>query len=286
MYGIPTMAERERDRYCYSVPDRIARLAGLLHEAIRIAEIGRHDVVLRQLREARASLQGPSGPIQVDLLAGRVLDRGVPVAFSPAELAVVIALALNNRGTSRELLAEDLYPHADPVDAANTLRVNVHRVRHRIGSKDLIRYDAGRYVLGDAVDVELVRFEGELRHIPLDRPLTTEQVAALGLVRHRVLAGRPEFVLAWPWFDEAERRLRELGRDLTLILARDALRKKCNERAIDLAMELVHEDPLDEVSSEFALRALLDTGNRTAAGLEYHRYAFAAGADKRHFAQL
>ena len=80
-------------------------------------------------------------------------------------------------------------------------------------------------------------------------------------------------MLEWPWFDDVERRLRDLGHDLTLVLARDALRQERYERAIDLALELVREDPLDEVAAEVAIRAFLLAGNRTAAVLEYRRYA-------------
>gem|GEM_PF-2088267 len=257
----------------------IERLTELLRDAILIAETSRKDAVLRHLRGARISLQESNPahvPIRVDLLSGRVLKDDVPVAFSRAEAAVVMALALNERGVPRELLAEDLFPNADPVAAGNALKVNVHRARRRIGSKHVIRYDAGRYVLGDGVDVELRRFQAELRHLRLDELLSAEQHDRLTRVRRRIVAGRPEYMLEWPWFDEAERRLRELGRDLTLILARDALRKEQYESAIDLAMELVHEDPLDEISSEFATRACHDAGNRTGATLEFQRYAFVA----------
>ena len=58
-------------------------------------------------------------------------------------------------------------------------------------------------------------------------------------------------------------------------MARDALQQERYERAIDLAMELVREDPLDEVAAEVAIRAFLLAGNRTAAVLEYRRYASA-----------
>ncbi|MEA2663930.1 MAG: Bacterial transcriptional activator domain [Candidatus Eremiobacteraeota bacterium] len=252
------------------------RLAQLLHDAILIAETAREEAVLRHLRGARLSLHESTQadvPVRVDLLSGRVFACGLPVALSRTELAVVIALALNERGLPRELLAEDLHPGFDSTAAAKALKVTVHRARRRIGSADAIYYAGGRYALGKSVDVELPRLETELRHLRFEDTVTTEQRERLERLRQRVLDGRPSFVLEWPWFDETEQRLRELGRELALVLARDALRQERYERAIDLALELVREDPLDEVSAEFAIRAFLLAGNRTAAVLEYRRYA-------------
>lgn len=254
---------------------RTERLAELLQDAIVIAENSRHLAVLRHLRGARLSLyeaQQTSVAVRVDLLSGRVFARGIPVPLSPAELAVVIALALNERGVPREILAEDLYPATAGDAAGNSLKVNVHRVRRRIGFAQVIRYNAGRYMLGECVDVELPRLEAELRRLRLEELLTTEQRDHLECLRQRVLDGRPAFVLEWPWFDDVERRLRDLGNELTLTLARDALGHKRYERAIDLALELVREDPLDEVAAELAIRAFLLAGDRTAAVLEYRRY--------------
>src|ERR1700681_1173308 len=235
--------------------ERTERLSQLLHDAILIAESSRERAVLRHLRGARLSLQDSAEadvPVRVDLLSGRVFARGVPIPLSRSELAVVIALSLTERGAQREILAEDLYPGTDPAAASNTLKVNVHRVRRRIGSADVIRYASGRYILGEAVDVELPRLEVELRHLQLEGALTLERRDRLERLRQRVLDGRPAFVLEWPWFDEVEQRLRELGRTITLVLARDALCLGRYERAIDLAMEIVREDPLDEVAAEIA----------------------------------
>lgn len=276
-YGISTIAKRRAAAYrtCEMI-ERTERLAQLLHDAILIAERSRERVVLSHLRGARLSLHDSvqtNVPIRVDLLSGRVFARGVPVPLSRAELAVVIALAINERGVPRETLAEDLYPDTELFSAANTLKVNVHRVRRRIDSPDVIQYVAGRYGLGECVDVELPRVEAELRHLRIQELLTAEQRDRLERLRQRVLDGRPAFVLEWPWFDGVERRLNDIGHDLTLVLARDALRQERYERAIDLALELVHEDPLDEVAAEVAIRAFLLAGNRTAAVLEYRRYA-------------
>lgn len=257
--------------------ERTERLAQLLHDAILIAESSRERTVLGYLRGARLSLQegADAASVRVDLLSGRVFAGGVPVALSRAELAVMLALSVNERGASREILVEDLYPGTARDAAANTLKVNVHRVRRRVGSPDVIRYVGGRYALGERVDVELPRLEAEVRRAQLEGSLAPERADRFERLRQRVLDGRPEFVLEWPWFDEIERRLRELGREITLLLAREALRRDSYERAIDLATELVRDDRLDEAAAEIAIRGFLLAGNRTAAVLEYRRYASA-----------
>ncbi len=80
-------------------------------------------------------------------------------------------------------------------------------------------------------------------------------------------------MLEWPWFDETEQHLRQLGHDVTVLLARDALRRDHYERTIELASEIAREDPMDEAAAEIAIKAFLLAGNRTAAVLEYRRYA-------------
>ncbi|HTD34378.1 MAG TPA: hypothetical protein VK665_11995, partial [Candidatus Elarobacter sp.] len=189
--------------------ERTERLAELLHDAILIAERSRDNALLRHLHDARLSLSDAAhdASVRVDLLSGRVFAGGAPVALSRAELAVMIALALHERGVPRELLAEDLYPDADPAAAGSTLKVNVHRVRRRIGSRGVIEYHGGRYRLGDEVDVELPRIEAEVRRAHLDSAWSDELRERLERLRQRILDGRPAFLVEWPWFDEAERRL-------------------------------------------------------------------------------
>src|ERR1700736_3191853 len=257
---------------------RTERLAQLLQDAMLIAEQSRDRALLRHLRGARISLHDftqPDIPVRVDLLSGRIFSRGLPVPLSRSELSVMIAISLHERGVSREMLAEDLYPGADVLAASNILKVNVHRVRRRLGAADVIRYSGGRYALGDTVDVELPRLEAELRRLVVDETLSNERCDRLENLRQRILDGRSAFVLEWAWFEDVERRLRDLGHEITLVLARDALRKEYYERAIELATELVHDDPLDEIAAEIAIRAFLFAGNRTAAALEYRRYASA-----------
>jgi DNA-binding SARP family transcriptional activator len=270
---MPTAA---RPGYASPVLDYSDRLSELLGDAILLAEASRDESVLRHLCGAQVSLRESrcaDVPIRIDLLSGRVFAHGVPVPLSRAELALTLALALNARDMPRDVLADTLYPDADPVAAVNAVKVNVHRVRRRLSTRDVICQHDSRYALGPAVDVDLPRLEREVRMLRFEHQLTSSVRNRLEDVRRRVRAGRPGFMLEWNWFDDAERRLRAFTRDLTALLARDALNAEQYQVALDLATELTHDDPLDETGPETAIRAFLLAGNHAAAVLEYRRYA-------------
>ena len=250
-------------------------LADLLRDAIRLAEESSGDAVLRQLRGARMALDDAAscGPLQVDLFATRVLLRGLPIGLSRSEIAVVFALCLKEHGFSRDELAELLYPGMEYECAANRVKVNIHRARRRIGMTDAICFAAGRYVLGDNTHPELPQLEAQARMLRMHGIPDDVTRARLERTRQRALQVRPPFVLQWAWFESLERRIQDLGHDIGVILARDALNRNRYERAIEIAAELTQEDPLDEAGAELAIRGFLLAGDRAAAVLAYRRYA-------------
>jgi DNA-binding SARP family transcriptional activator len=254
---------------------RIEQLDDLLQDAIVVAEVSQHEV-LRHLIEARSVLRSngrQQRPLRVEVVSARVFAHGVPVAVPRSELALILALAIRRRDLNREALIEDLYPNLDDHRAYNTLKVTVHRVRRRLGTDEAIRYESRTLSLGDNVDVDLPRLEQEMTRVRLEVELCREQRDYLERVRRRIVNGRPSFCLEWPWFEETERRLNDVARDIAALLASDALRNGHHQRAIDLALELARDDPSDEIAAEIAIRAFLLAGNRTAATLEYRRYS-------------
>lgn len=276
-YVISTILERARACHDRAMIERVERLEQLLHDAILLAENIAENPVARHLRCARLSLgemRGTHDGVTVDILSGRVLAAGVPVALSRSELALVLALAVHGRsGASRELLADDLYP-GSPLEAAfRSMKVTVHRVRRRIGSHDVLRCLDGGLMLGERVTVELPHIERDVHAALTTDGIDSEQRDRFEHLRQRMLDGRPAFLLDWPWFDECEARVRELGEKISLVLARDALKREQYQRAVDYATDLLHTDPLNESAAEIAIRAFLLAGDRTAAVLEYHRYA-------------
>jgi DNA-binding SARP family transcriptional activator len=259
------------------VIDRHERLAVLLEDAVAIAEESNEPALLAYLAAARRAVgewAEANRPVTVDLLAGRLTLAGAPLRLTQGEFALVAALALNGRGIGREVLAEDLYPGVSPRRAMNALKVYVYRVRRRVGHSNVIRSGGGRYALGNSVDVELFRLESKVRRLRLDDDaLSTDTRDGLDRLQRRLSDGRPQFMLDCEWFAETERRICELTRDVTLVLARDALRRGDPGRALALAGDLSHEDPLDEAAPEITIRACLSAGNHLAARCEYERYA-------------
>jgi DNA-binding SARP family transcriptional activator len=210
--------------------------------------------------------------IRIDLLSGSVSVAGHNVHLARAEVAVLFALAADDRPLARDVLAEKLYPDADGDLAVNAVKVNVFRARHRLQRPDAIRYADGRYSLGWSVDVDFSRLEAMVRrqHAGV---LTVPERQVLERIRERARNGRPNFVLTWRWFETVERRVRDLLHDATIILAEDALLQQRHPDAIEFASELILDDPLDETAAEVLVRASVQRGDRTGAALFYKRYA-------------
>jgi DNA-binding SARP family transcriptional activator len=233
------------------------------------------DTVMRHGRQHPRRSDNPAlspAELEVDLLGGRLLKRGVPVHVPPAALAVVIALAVKDRSVARDDLADELYPGADPAAAAGRLKVNVHRVKRYVETADIICNDAGRYSLGWCVHVGFRRMEAFVRPLSNEHGLTAEARSSLVEIRRRLRSGRPQFMLAWPWFDDMERRLCDLEYEATVLLGEDALRDGRYDDAVALADEMLRADPLDEIASEMAVRAAVLCRNDVGAALHYRRY--------------
>jgi hypothetical protein len=197
-------------RYARDMLERREGLARLLHDAIVAAEAAPMDgEVLVHLRSAWTSLrpQVPCFGVRVDALSGAAFSGGQRIELSPSETACVVALALTGRSALREVIAERLYPDADPANAANALKVVVHRVRRRVGRADAIRYMCGRYSLATWVHVDLPLEMPACRY-GARQPLPDTERVRLESLRGRLAAGRPEFALYWGWFDDTERRMR------------------------------------------------------------------------------
>lgn len=204
-------------------------------------------------------------------------DRG-PVRCAPSELAIVLALAIRGRSADRDALADALYPDADPFDARNALKVGVHRARKRIGSADAIRYERRRYALASWVVVDLP-WKAALPAVSAGVSLLEAERERLALLYGRLAGGRPGYVQGWEWFAGTERRLRELERDVAMILARDAVRREDVDYASQLVEEMFRADPLDEGATEIRMALYAQAGDRSGLAAYYRHYEKRAQAD-------
>jgi DNA-binding SARP family transcriptional activator len=249
--------------------ERAERLSELLQEALAIAKHARPPGLLRLFIEARKLVRYSMvrhSPFRVDVLTGRFYAHGLPVEMTWYEFGLVAALSLAKDGVPRTALAKQLFPDYDETTAAHMIKLQVQRVRRRAGAADIVYFDGPRLRLSPAVDVELPRIAAVISGL---RPETDQLPEAerwrLERIRLRLSEGRPEFMLAWEWFSDTERHLRDLTRTLTVFLAREALRFDHFERAIALADALIREDPLDEYSAEIVIRAFTLASSRVAA---------------------
>jgi DNA-binding SARP family transcriptional activator len=140
-----------------------------------------------------------------------------------------------------------------------------------MGRADVIRYVYGRYTLAPWVRVDLPLEMPACRY-DARQPLPDAERVRLESLRQRLAAGRPDFALSWAWFDDTERRLRDLEREVSIALARDALRSGRYTTAIELAHELLRDDPLDESAADVILRSFVEDGDRMQATTFYRRY--------------
>ena len=188
---------------------------------------------------------------------------------SPALLAVVCALAAHPRGLAQDSLSELLRPEVEN-DPRRALRVYVHRLRRRIGLRDVVRFANGRYVLGPMVDVDFQDVEADIRRARR-AVLSEEDRCRLESYATRFSYGRPPCVARWDWFEPIEEHMRRLARDVDVILARDALLAGNVDRALTLAHRLSVDDPLDEDAQEIAIRAS-PGGGSCRCDFQYRRY--------------
>ena len=223
--------------------------------------------MLRHGRQKRAGEDATScaatAAVSVDLLTGVVLVRGVRALWRRLSLSVVLALATRDRPVLRDELAEDPFPGAS--HGANTLKVNVHRVRRRLGIAEAIRNEVGRYALGWCVDVDLPRVAARVRAMRRDGFQCSQGREYLLAIRRRLAPGRPACTRTWSWFEPTERLLSKLWYEVTMMLAQAALRDCRYDDVLKFTTEVLAEDPLDEMATEIAIRASVLCDDRIGA---------------------
>jgi DNA-binding SARP family transcriptional activator len=251
----------------------LSHLLHLIDEAARAADTVADTALgdaLDDAREAALRAFTDAPEVFVDLLACRVYARRRIVPISRTELQLLCLLALHPRGLAPESLADVLHPDITSSERG-VVRVDVHRLRRRLGVSNAVEYHDGRYVLGPVVSVDLPRVEATVRRMR-SATLDDGDRALLEGYADRFTEGRPPCTREWPWFEPVDVHLQRLGRDIDVILAQDALQQGNVNRTLTLAHRLNIEDPLDETAREIAIRALLQIGDRAAAIFEYRRY--------------
>jgi DNA-binding SARP family transcriptional activator len=216
--------------------------------------------------------------VVVEVAAGRVKRDGAIVPLQRREAELAVALAIQPRATSCAFLTDLLFPDRDCGDT-NVLKVYVYRLRRRI-APGFVQYADGGYRLGDGVAVDVAQARAAVEHVTRsDRALErTERERMLRLARD-LRAAAPAVLLKCGWYDSVDRLVRRLGRNLALLIARNALEHGKLREALLVAEEITYADACDEEAWELLIRAQLLLQRRGAA-LQSFRYYETALAEE------
>jgi DNA-binding SARP family transcriptional activator len=215
-------------------------------------------------------------PLLVHFAGSRITRDGQAVAVSTVEFALILFLAAARRPVSRTTIQDSLWPDSD--EAANGLKVYVHRVRKKLGVDCIARSGDG-YVVGPHVSLDLVRAEESLR---------SAHEKSKGDLRLQLRAIVTEFdttadsrLQRYDWYESLSRRADELTRAAALHLARThydtgAVEFSCLQARFE-------RDPTDEDVCETLIESLLIMNRAPAARRLVERFRLAAERDGDEF---
>lgn len=212
--------------------------------------------------------------IVVEVAAGRVRRDGAVVPLQCREAELAVALALQERAVPAAFLSELLFPDRDP-GGTNIVKVYVYRLRQRVGP-GFVLYADGGYRLSDDVAVDVVQGRAAVARLTRsDGPLDACERDRLLRLARRLRADAPTPLLQCSWYEAVERVARRLGRNLALLIARNAVEHGQPRDALLIAEELTYADACDEEAWELLIRAQLLL-ERRAGALQSFRFYEAA----------
>ena len=219
------------------------------------------------------------GGIIVELVTGRVVRDGQPIALAEREHALLAAVAMRAEPMSRDRLTDLLWPDLNESAARNAFHVCLHRLKARLGDDNVIVRTREGYRLGSDVRVDLWEIDRTLGVLRTDGARDERQVAGLRELYDRLRATRPPKFESWEWFEQTERHLRELRCEVSQALAKHALAEHRTQDALALCHEMIAYDPCDEPAREIAIRAYLESGDRAAALRHFRQYRAVLSAE-------
>jgi DNA-binding SARP family transcriptional activator/tetratricopeptide (TPR) repeat protein len=227
--------------------------------AMSVSDIVALVFTLKASEPAEAAVVADSiGVAEIRLASGTVVRDGTVVALAPRERDLVHALLGPERAT-RERLIDALWPDRAPADAANALRVTLHRLRAKLGPGQTVERMGEAFRLDPSVRVDLIRVERALRR----REAGDLDVLAAFVDDVRRSSALPP--AERPWSGAIELRLGRATQSAALRLAESYLIAGEPARALDYAAWLCELEPFDEEAIVLAVRAWRAAGDATAA---------------------
>jgi DNA-binding SARP family transcriptional activator len=206
-----------------------------------------------------------AAPAVLDLLGGfRLAVAGGEVPLRAVQQRVVAVMALRGR-MSRSRLAGTLWPEADEQHALARLRTAIWRVNR--DAPNVVAAAAGQVALHDEVDVDVHRLAGAARSaLHGDVPD----------LDHRLLDGSGgELLPDWDdeWLVEERERLHQLRLHTLQVLAEGLAETGQFGLAIDVALSVLHSDPIRETAYRTLMRIHRAEGNLGEVERTYRRCA-------------
>ena len=198
----------------------------------------------------------------VNVLTGSIESGGVELAPTTQQRAIVVALALHPSGLSSERLIDMVYGDTSHDVCPEALRAHIFRLRRRLGS-ELVISRGGTYKLGNTVRViapgDGLTMDRDLRHMT---DCELQDLSRLGRSLRTPLCGGLEY---YDWHARVAAGYQQIGRNVTLAVARELASRGQHAEAIRAATELTLDDQCDEEAWEQIIRSHLSQGQRAAA---------------------
>ncbi len=248
----------------------------LLESVRNLAETGEaHGLLAPLVNRLRASSgeidRTVDAPVEIRLAGGSVRRGDNVLQISVGGMALLVALAIESRPLSTEVLCDRLWPDTPFEQAYKALKMCVHRTRGQLHDAAAIETTEGGYTLAAHVAVD-IRFLPRILDAVARGQVTGPLDAQLDTIFADLAGGRPASFANWEWFERAEALLERATREIGGYLGRRALRGGDHVRALEIAHELTRVDSLDEAAIELVISAHLAAGDRSAAILEFRRY--------------
>jgi DNA-binding SARP family transcriptional activator len=201
-------------------------------------------------------------PVRIGLGDGLVLREGRRIAMPAREFQLGATLALAGRPVAAESLLELLWPDSDTSRARACLKVHVHRIRVRLGSRSALVSVSDRWALGTEIGTDLQHWR---RLANGRRPNLDSQRAALAHAFEEILAG-PAPVLARSFLgSRLDAEFADVFERIGGILIDDAFACHDMARAAALARSAIAVDPYRDRWHEALIRAHVERGEYIAA---------------------
>lgn len=210
--------------------------------------------------------------LTVELLGGRVVRDGSPVRLTDKEFEFLALLASSRTALSRNRIGEALWDHLDPEEWPNNLKVTLHRVRSKLGSKDVVLNEDGLFRLAPRIEVDVRRIETCVRGArgrPLDDAISSELANVIAAYRS---GASPRFD-RFAWAGPLAMRLDDLVVTVAEALAADACARGRSDEAIGYAAVMEAIDALSERACELTIHAFLRAEDVDGARRALRRYS-------------